>query len=208
MTIKLEMFSDYVCPWCYFMTGRIARLRQEFDVAISWRAFPLHPDTPEEGRSLDEIYSRYPYPKADMLEHLRRNARALNMPYCERSKIFNSRLAQELGAWAEEQGVGEQYHKAAFAAYFVDNLNLADTAVLFDIVSGIDLDAGEAELVLQERTYADAVERDWQRAEDLEINVVPTFILAGNKLVGAQDYRSLSSFVEKHAAAAGSSSTN
>jgi len=197
MTINLEMFSDYVCPWCYFMTGRIARLRQEFDVAITWRAFPLHPDTPEEGRNLDEIYSRYPYPKADMLEHLRRNARALNMPYCERSKIFNSRLAQELGAWAEEQGAGERYHKAAFAAYFVDNLNLAETAILLEIVSDLGLDEHEGRRVLEGRTHAEAVDHDWRRAEDLEINVVPTFILAGNKLVGAQDYRSLSGFVKQ-----------
>ena len=201
MTTNLDLFSDYVCPWCYFMTGRIERLRQEYDVSITWRSFPLHPDTPAEGRNLDEIYQRYPYPKADMLEHLRRNARALNMPYCERSKVFNSKLAQELGAWAESQGVGEQFHKAAFAAYFVNNENLAEKKVLLNIVGQVGLDLDEAEAVMVQRSYSVYVEKDWQRAEELGIDVVPTFVIGANKLVGAQEYRSLSKFVNQNAVA-------
>jgi len=194
----MELFSDYVCPWCYFMTGRIERLHREYDIALTWRAFPLHPDTPEEGRSLDDIYSRYPYPKADMLEHLRRNARALNMPYCERSKVFNSRLAQELGLWAESKGAGEPFHRAAYASYFVNNRNLAEREVLLSIVHDAGLDVAEAEQVLSVRSFSDAVERDWQRADELEINVVPTFVIGDNKLVGAQEYRSLSRFVNEN----------
>ena len=198
MTTNLELFSDYVCPWCYFMTGRIERLRHEYDVSITWRSFPLHPDTPQDGRNLDEIYQRYPYPKADMLEHLRRNARALNMPYCERSKVFNSRLAQELGAWAGSLGSGEQFHKAAFAAYFVNNENLAEKKVLLNIVGQIGLDPAEAEAVMTQGSYSDYVEKDWQRAEELGIDVVPTFVIGENKLVGAQEYRSLSKFVNRN----------
>lgn len=201
MTTTVELFSDYVCPWCYFMTGRMERLRNEYDIAIIWRAFPLHPDTPSEGRSLDEILSMHPYPKADMLEHLRRNARALNMPYCERSKVFNSGLAQELGAWAESQGAGEKFHKAAFAAYFVKHLNLADQKVLLDVVRQIGLDPGTAEMVLDQGTYKEIVERDWQRAEELGIDVVPTFVIGQNKLIGAQEYRSLSRFVDQNSVA-------
>lgn len=201
MTTTLELFSDYVCPWCYFMTGRMERLRQEFDVSITWRAFPLHPDTPKEGRNLDEIYQRYPYPKADMLEHLRRNARALNMPFCERSKVFNSRMAQELGAWAESQDAGEKFHKAAFGAYFINNRNLADREVLLDIVRQIGLDPTTAVMVMDQGTYSDVVERDWQRADELEIDVVPTFVIGENILIGAQEYRSLSKFVNQNSVA-------
>ncbi|MFC1831241.1 DsbA family protein [Thermodesulfobacteriota bacterium] len=201
MTTNLELFSDYVCPWCYFMTGRMERLRNEYDVSITWRSFPLHPDTPLEGRNLDEIYQRYPYPKADMLEHLRRNARALNMPYCERSKVFNSRMAQELGVWAESQDAGEMFHKAAFAAYFVNNQNLADRVVLLEIVRQIGLDVTSAELILDQGSFSDAVERDWQRAEELGIDVVPTFVIGESKLVGAQEYRSLSKFVTENSVA-------
>ena len=201
MTTQVELFSDYVCPWCYFMTGRLARLRQEYDVSITWRAFPLHPDTPEDGRSLDIVYAQYPYPKADMLEHLRRNARALNMPYCERSKVFNSRRAQELGAWADSRGVGEEFHKNAFAAYFVNHQNLADETVLLNIVSQTGLDPHEAEQVLEQKSFAEVVERDWQRADQLGIDVVPTIVIGAEKIVGAQEYRSLSRFMHDNSVA-------
>ncbi len=197
MTINLDLYSDYVCPWCYFMTGRIDRLFKEFDVSITWRAFPLHPDTPEGGRSLDEIYERYPYPKADLLEHLRRNAKALNMPYCERSKTFNSRLAQELGLWAESQARGNSFHDQAYKAYFVNHENLARKDVLLTIVERAGLDVGQAEVVLAERTFAEAVDRDWQRADELGIDAVPTFVVGEEKLVGAQEYRSLANFVRR-----------
>jgi predicted DsbA family dithiol-disulfide isomerase len=136
-----------------------------------------------------------------MLEHLRRNARALNMPFCERSKVFNSRMAQELGVWAESQDAGETFHKAAFAAYFVNNQNLADRGVLLEIVRQIGLDRGTAETVLDQGTYSEAVERDWQRAEELGIDVVPTFVIGENKLIGAQEYRSLSRFVKQNSVA-------
>lgn len=191
----MELYCDYVCPWCYFMTGRIERLLKEYDVTITWRVFPLHPDTPEGGRNLDEIYQRYPYPKADLIEHLRRNAKALNMPYCERSKTFNSRLAQELGLWAESRGAGHRFHDQAFKAYFVGHENLARKEVLLSIVERSGLDVEEAGIVIAERSFSEAVDRDWQRADALGINAVPTFVIGDNKLVGAQEYRSLSTFV-------------
>lgn len=198
MTTNLEVFSDYVCPWCYFMTGRIERLRKEYDITITWRAFPLHPETPEEGQDLDIIYARYPYPKADMIEHLRRNARALNMPYCERSKTFNSRLAQELGVWAEEIGAGDDFHNEVFKAYFVNHENLAKKEVLLAIVTRAGLDHQAAERVLEERTHSETVEKDWERANRLGITAVPTFVIGDNALIGAQEYRSLSVFVKNN----------
>lgn len=183
------------------MTGRLKRLRQEYDVSITWRAFPLHPETPEDGRSLDIVYAQYPYPKADMLEHLRRNARALNMPYCERSKVFNSRRAQELGVWADSQGVGEEFHKNVFAAYFVNHENLADLKVLLNVVSQTGLDPLEAEQILEQGSFSEVVDRDWQRADQLGIDVVPTIVIGEEKLVGAQEYRSLSRFMNANSVA-------
>ena len=201
MTTKLELYSDYVCPWCYFMTGRIERLYQNFDISISWRAFPLHPETPEQGQKLEEIYARYPYPTKDMLEHLRRNARALNLPYCERTMTFNSRLAQELGHWAEEQGAGEPFHAAAFKAYFVDHQNLAKRDVLISLIEAAGLDVDEGVEVLEKRSYSDAVDRDWERSRALGITAVPTFVIGEAKLVGAQQYRALAQFAEAHGVA-------
>ena len=49
--------------------------------------------------------------------------------------------------------------------------------------------------MLTERSFAEAVDRDWERADALGITAVPTFVIGEKKLVGAQEYRSLSAFV-------------
>ena len=52
----LEIFSDYIWPWCYFITGSIERIRKEFEIDIRWTAFPLHRDTPAKGKTLEELF--------------------------------------------------------------------------------------------------------------------------------------------------------
>ncbi|THB74779.1 MAG: DsbA family oxidoreductase [Desulfobulbaceae bacterium] len=198
MTTQIELYSDYICPWCYFFTGRLERLHNEFDLEFIWRSFPLHPETPEEGQKLDIIYARYPYPIEDMKEHLCRNARALDLPYGDRTMTYNSRLAQELGLWAQDQQRGDAFHLAAFRAYFASGKNLSDKTVLLELAQQAELDLGEAERVVEERTYSDAVDRDWQRAEDLGITAVPTLVIGEDKLVGAQEYRSMANFARQH----------
>ena len=150
--------------------------------------------------SLDIIFARYPYPPKDMVEHLKRNARALGLPFGDRTMTYNSRLAQELGAWAQEEGNGDGFHGAAFRSYFVDGQNLAEHDVLLGIAEKSGLDRSEAEQVITSRSHAAKVDRDWEQAGTLGITAVPTFVIGGDMLVGAQEYRSLAAFAEKHGA--------
>ena len=55
--IKLEVFSDYVWPWCYLSTGRIEKIKKEFSVNVDLIHFPLHPETPDDGMSLEELFA-------------------------------------------------------------------------------------------------------------------------------------------------------
>jgi predicted DsbA family dithiol-disulfide isomerase len=104
---------------------------------------------------------------------------------------YNSRLAQELGLWAEDQGKGDAFHAAAFRAYFADGQNLALPDVLLEISNHVGLPVDEAEAVLNTRTYASAVDEDWDLARQKQVTAVPTFIMGINKLVGAQPYEAL-----------------
>ena len=150
--------------------------------------------------SLDIIFARYPYPPEDMVEHLKRNARALGLPFGDRTMTYNSRLAQELGLWAQEKGYGTRFHDTAFRAYFVDGENLARQDVLLAIAEKAGLDRAEAERVLTSRSHAEKVDRDWEQAKTLGITAVPTFVIDGDMLVGAQEYRSLAAFAATHGA--------
>ncbi len=160
------------------------------------RCFPLHPDTPQEGRFLKDLFGASPEKMAEMLEHLRQTAEALDLPFATRTMTYNSRLAQELGLWAEEKGKGDAFHSAAFDAYFAKGLNLADHQVLFDLVQGVGLSADEARVVLADHSYAEKVDRDWDDARLKGITAVPTFIMGQYKLVGAQSYENLVKLVQ------------
>jgi len=163
---------------------------------VLWTAFPLHPETPEDGRSLKDLFAGRPINIQEMLAHLRKTADHLGLPFGDRQMTFNSRRAQELGKWAEDCGNGDAFHKATFKAYFADGLNLAHMPVLMDIAQSVDLDPNEAQTVLETQRYTAAVDRDWQRSRTLGITAVPTFVMNDHHLVGAQSYQDLTRFVQ------------
>ena len=111
---------------------------------------------------------------------------------------YNSRLAQEVGLWAEEQGQGHSFHMAAFRAYFVDGKNLADRQVLLDLIEQTGLDKDDGLKVIDDRTFSDAVDRDWDLSRQKGVNAVPTFFMGLDKLVGAQPHEVMERMVKKY----------
>ena len=158
---------------------------------MHWRAFPLHPDTPEDGLTLQQLFANQPIDIDAMLARLKQIAAELNLPFGERTMTYNSRLAQELGLWAEDQGRGDAFHMAAFKAYFADGKNLARASVLMELVDAAGLPQDQAATVLKTRSYAAPVDADWALARQKQVTAVPTFIMGINKLVGAQPYEAL-----------------
>ena len=130
-----------------------------------------------------------------MLAHLKATAEQLDLPFGARRMTYNSRRAQELGKWAEGLGLGNAFHRAVFEAYFAEGLNIARQTVLLGIVHAIGGDADEARAVLSQGRFREAVDRDWQRSRTMGITAVPTFVMPGRSLVGAQTYRDLARFV-------------
>lgn len=126
-----------------------------------------------------------------MVSRLKIAAEERGLPFGERTMTFNSRLAQELGLWAETKGQGEAFHIAAFRAYFVDGINLAKIPHLLQLAENCGLPRDEAEKVLLSRSFKDAVDRDWAESRFKNINAVPTFVMDRHKLVGAHNYESL-----------------
>ncbi len=120
----------------------------------------------------------------------------LGLPFGDRDRTYNSRLAQELGKWAETQNRGDEYHGAVFRAYFADGLNINDAGILTQLAKNVGLPEDEILPVLENRTYSDAVDSDWSRAYQFGITAVPTFMINQKVLVGAQPYNVLQNFLE------------
>ena len=166
-----------------------------FDFTRRWIAFPLHPETPAQGQTLEQLFAGRPVNVSEMVTHLKQVAAGLGLPFGERSMTFNSRFAQELGKWAEEQGRGEQFHQAVFRSYFADGNNIGDIGVLEAIARSVDLSDSEARDVIETRSYSNAVDADWQHSYRSGVTAVPTFRLDGQLLVGAQPAAVLEAFL-------------
>lgn len=167
---------------------RTDRLVKEYGIQVRWSCFPLHPETPPEGRELAELFAGREAMIQDMQARLQQVAAAEGLPLTTRSRTYNSRLAQELGKWAEDQGRGEQFHHAVYRAYFVDGVNIAQRDELVRIAVSAGLAADEAQKVLAERSYTAAVDVDWQRSSDLRITAVPAHLFGGKRLIGFTGY--------------------
>ena len=156
----------------------------------------MHPDTPAEGIALTEL-SRYQgvdlrARQADMQTRMDK----AGLPYGERTHTYNSRLAQELGKWADTQKNGVSLHYAIYDAYFVDRKNIGQKDLLLDLVKANGLSYEKAKVVLEERSFKKAVDEDWIKSHALGITGVPTFVAGGYSLVGAQEYETLVQFID------------
>ena len=178
---------------------RIERLKAEHHVKVEWVHFPLHPETPAEGRSLAELFAGRNVDRKAMHAQMKARMDAEGLPYGERTMTYNSRLAQELGKWADTQPGGEALHDALFRAYFVEARDISNPDVILDIVKSVGLSVDAAREVLDQRTFKDAVDKDWELSRQYGITGVPTFVVGQQGVVGAQPYEVLEQLVRKAA---------
>jgi predicted DsbA family dithiol-disulfide isomerase len=160
----------------------------DFVIQVQWTAFPLHPDTPEDGLTLQQLFEGRSVDIDRMMNHLKQVAGQLGLPLGERNKTYNSRLAQELAKWAESKEKGDEFHKAVFHAYFVDGKNIGKINELVLLAKSIGLSEQEARRILESRAFKDAVDSDWSRCHTLGITVVPAFVIGNQGVLGFQPY--------------------
>jgi predicted DsbA family dithiol-disulfide isomerase len=175
---------------------RIEQLRRNYEIEVRWIAFPLHPETPEEGLTLEELFAGRPIDIKEIMARLKQTADELGLPFGDRKKSYNSRLAQELAKWAETKGKGDPFHGAIFQAYFVDGINIGKADELVGLAKSVGLPENEARSILELRTFKEAVDSDWLRSHNLGIYAVPTFFIDERVLVGFPSYELLDQFLE------------
>ena len=171
-------------------------MKKKYGLTVNWTHFPLHPETPDAGLSLDELFKGPGYDIEVMKQRMSGLMADEKLPYGNRSHTYNSRLAQELSKWGESFPEGEELNLKLFEAYFVDGYNLADPEVLLNVTQAASLSREVAEGVIRERLFQDAVNADWQRAHEFGVTGVPTFVSGRHGLVGAQPYEALERLIQ------------
>ena len=164
---------------------------------MKWVHFPLHPETPLEGQLLKDLFKNRDEREVKARNEQMKNLMAAeSLLYGNRTHTYNSRLAQEIGMWADAEERGEAVHDALYRAYFVDAKNISNPEVLLEIVEQTGLSVEKAQKVIHGRTFKKAVDEDWRKSHLYGITGVPTFVAAGRGIVGAQSYETLVHFIE------------
>ena len=179
--IRLEIFSDYTCPWCYVGWARLEkaleRLPSDLAVEVEWRPFEIHPEVPQEGMPVEEL--GYPADVwARMQEALRANAGAEGLEVGNRPKVSNTHRALLAGAWAqaEQPAAFPAFHERLFVGYFAEGRDLGDPAVVDDLAASAGIDVEAMRMAIDRGAWASALAQTTADARAMGINGAPTFV--------------------------------
>lgn len=173
----------------------VERLLAETPLPVRWTPFPLHPETPDEGRELADLFAGRGIDVADVVQRLRAVARGLGLPLGDRTRTYNSRRAQELARWADAHGKGGAFRKAVFRAYFAEGRNIGRIEELARLADEAGLPGAEARRVVEQGRFAAEVDRDWAEARRRGITAVPTHVFRGRVVAGYLPFEELSALV-------------
>ena len=175
---------------------RTDELCRDYDVSIRWTVFPLHPEIPDEGLDLGDLFAGRNLDIDAMMARLHEVAKRFGLPLGPRRRTFNSRRAQELAKWADEKDRGDAFRAEVFRAYFAEGRNIARPEELGAMAQAAGLSSAEAIEALGAGAYRQAVESDWARSRAATIRGVPAFRADGRTLVGLQDREDLAKLAE------------
>lgn len=194
----IEVWSDFVCPFCYIGKRRLENALAEFphadDVEVVFKSFQLDPDIPRHGNpSVQEFiaqkYGTSQEQAAAQLESVAAHAAEVGLTFDFASSIqTNTFDAHRLAHFAQAEGLGLALTERLLKAHFTEGLHVGDVQVLADLAAQVGLDGDEARQVLSLRdTYAQEVAADIAQARQIGVRGVPFFLLKGKYgISGAQ----------------------
>jgi predicted DsbA family dithiol-disulfide isomerase len=185
--MKVEIWSDIACPWCYVGKRRFESALEQFehrdDVEVVWRSFELDPTAPRSrGVPQDELLaSKYGMPleraramNARMTDEARKEGLDFHL---DRVKVGNTFDAHRLVHLAAESGRAEAMKERLMKAYFTDGEAIAESDTLARLAAEVGLDPAKAREVLTGDAYAADVRADESRARTFGISGVPFFAI-------------------------------
>jgi predicted DsbA family dithiol-disulfide isomerase len=185
--VRIEIWSDVVCPWCYIGKRRLEHALETFahadEVEIEWRSFQLDPAAPTQphetvAEHLGAKYGGGPDAGQQMIDRVEAVAAEEGLLYrlgeAQRANTVDAHRLLHLAAAEGRQGALKE---ELLAAYFLRAANVADPAVLRKAAADVGLDAGRVEEVLASEEYAAEVEADIREAAALGATGVPFFVI-------------------------------
>lgn len=187
--IKVDIWSDIACPWCYIGTHRFeagltefAKSHPDVEVEIENHSYELAPDTPEhfDGDEMDFLTKHKGMPREqleEMLQHVTRIAASdgLTIDF-EKLQHSNTSRAHRVLHLAKSQGLQAELQARLFTAYFAEGRRVSDVETLVELSEEVGLDPDEVRDAFVDEDLAEAVERDITRARMLGVGGVPFYL--------------------------------
>ena len=186
------IYSDNICPFCTIGAKRLRQVQKELDFDVDWRAFEIHPETPKEGRLTAEYFKGRDMNR--MKQYIEDFGKDVGMKL-NGNILANSRLSLAANNFARGKGHFEAFHEAIFRANFEEGKNIGDLPTLLDIAKEVGLDPQELKQYLEDESNLQKVDRSSKEAQERGITGVPTFIINGKAVVGAQTIEVIQEFI-------------
>tara|TARA_X000000368_G_scaffold148568_1_gene117190 strand:- start:12037 stop:12696 length:660 start_codon:yes stop_codon:yes gene_type:complete len=205
-TLKIEIVSDVVCPWCVIgfrnLKQAIEELENELSFKISWKPYELHPEIPENGYD-KELYMQQKFGSNrgnDVYDEIVSIGKDLEFDFnfSKTKRIPNTFLAHRLLWYAEQKNLQNELSEALFYAYFTNGKDVGSIEVLAKIAHEVGLDKSEVTTFLESDNGAKEVENQELDSIERNIGAVPTYIINDQYLIqGGQQPETFTSFLRR-----------
>lgn len=196
--VKIEIWSDLVCPYCYIgkkkLHQTIRKLNAADKVEIIWHSFQLDPYFPKDtsvstSQYLSEKKGITESRLQAMYQQLTNRGRQYGINFqFDKALTFNTFDAHRLWQWSKTYDKGSEMKEVLFKAHFTGGVDLSRKENLLNVPESIGLDRAEAERILDSDGYAQAVKDDAYQARLLGLRGVPYFLINEETVIpGAQD---------------------
>lgn len=188
-TVKIDVWSDVVCPWCYIGkrnlesgVAQFAESNPDVAVEVEYHSFELSPDTPVdfEGGALEYLKQHRQVPDEiarQMIDRVVGIAASVGLDYDYGSiQHTNTVKAHQVLHLAKTVGLQDEMKERLLRAYFIEGLHIGEDSDLVRLAAEVGLDTDAVERALSEETFLTAVRDDQQKARELGISGVPFFV--------------------------------
>lgn len=206
--MKIEVWSDFVCPFCYIGKRRLENAMKEFShrdaITVEYKSYQLDPTAEYvPGESFYETFSNkkgMPIDQVKAMNHqLKQQAAEVGLDYnFDDMKHANTFDAHRVAKLAAEQGKGKEMTERLLYAYFTESRLVSDHATLIELAEEVGLKKEDVEQVLKGDNYSKAVQTDIDLAGQIGVQGVPFFVFNEKYAVsGAQPPEVFSEVLEK-----------
>ena len=206
--LKVQIWSDIMCPYCYIgkrrIEGALAQFPHADQVEIEWKSFQLDASfiASEDDNMVEHLAEKYRKDKAwaqEMMDSMTQNAKNSGLDFhFEKAIMANSFNAHRLLHLAKENNKSDELEELLFKAYLTEGKDVNNLATLTALGIEAGLDKEEIETVLTTDTYAEAVKKDIEMAQNVGVQGVPFFVFDNKYAVsGAQHVETFVKTLEK-----------